>query len=483
MQGVTLDPAIAIAVIVAVFAIIVMFVRNSEKTSEEREKLQAERSDLDTLKAKIVNEGMNEIAVLKATVQSEIATLRRRAEYEVNEKAKICDEKLDEADNILTAARIKAGAIIAEGQAKKDIAFQEYEIILDHAKSQEDAILAAARTKYDELEEKEEAFKMIYAEKTVGFPWLAGKLADFYTANEYAIAEAMEFKRNPAVKSADEVRRLASEKKKLLKQLHEYQSQIEYYESLFPWLADYRDIPDEMIMANERGEVTEKEEDPAFKFFTKSESEHLSKSEIFQRALNRYIARRKSNWEIGRDYERYIGHLYEIKGFDVQFFGATEGLRDMGRDLIAKKKGEPTQIIQCKYWAKDKIIHEKHIFQLFGTAVMHAVSQVGMKPGGALKTMESAKVSPVFICSCCLSDIARTMAQGLGVVVKEEKSFDVDYPRIKCNIGKDSEKIYHLPFDQMYDRIKIEPDKNEFYAKTVAEAEEKGFRRAWRWRG
>jgi hypothetical protein len=55
---------------------------------------------------------------------------------------------------------------------------------------------------------------------------------------------------------------------------------------------------------------------------------------------------------------------------------------------------------------------------------------------------------------------------------------------IKCNINQGTkEKIYHLPFDQQYDRTKILPELGEFYADTTAEAEEKGFRRAFRFSG
>ena len=54
---------------------------------------------------------------------------------------------------------------------------------------------------------------------------------------------------------------------------------------------------------------------------------------------------------------------------------------------------------------------------------------------------------------------------------------------IKCNINTNTEeRIYHLPFDQQYDKIKIDKP-GEFYAMTVKEAEEKGFRRAKRWLG
>ena len=74
------------------------------------------------------------------------------------------------------------------------------------------------------------------------------------------------------------------------------------------------------------------------------------------------------------------------------------------------------------------------------------------------------------------------MANALSIEIIENEPIG-DFPRIKCNIsGRDSEKIYHLPFDQQYDRTVIEPHKGEFFAYTVKEAEEAGFRRAFRHR-
>ena len=56
-----------------------------------------------------------------------------------------------------------------------------------------------------------------------------------------------------------------------------------------------------------------------------------------------------------------------------------------------------------------------------------------------------------------------------------------EFPRIKCNInGGTGEKIYHLPFDQQYERAIISKERGEFYATTVAEAEKQGFRRAFK---
>ena len=45
---------------------------------------------------------------------------------------------------------------------------------------------------------------------------------------------------------------------------------------------------------------------------------------------------------------------------------------------------------------------------------------------------------------------------------------------------RNGEKIYHLPFDQQYDKTKLEKKYGEFYCKTVKEAEDSGFRRAFR---
>jgi hypothetical protein len=54
-----------------------------------------------------------------------------------------------------------------------------------------------------------------------------------------------------------------------------------------------------------------------------------------------------------------------------------------------------------------------------------------------------------------------------------------DYPRIKCNISRQTcEKIYHLPTDVAYDSTVIEPDRGEFYTASAAHAEPLGFRRA-----
>ena len=82
--------------------------------------------------------------------------------------------------------------------------------------------------------------------------------------------------------------------------------------------------------------------------------------------------------------------------------------------------------------------------------------------------------------STVISDEARKIAELLQMEVWEKEKL-ADYPMIKCNVNRtNGERIYHMPYDQMYDNTRIEPKRGEFYAMTVEEAEAKGFRRALR---
>jgi hypothetical protein len=184
-----------------------------------------------------------------------------------------------------------------------------------------------------------------------------------------------------------------------------------------------------------------------------------------------YWKAKKSKWQVGRDYERYVGYLYEHDGYDVAYYGIEKGLEDLGRDVIATKDGQ-IDVVQCKRWSAERTIHEKHIFQLFGTVTAFRIDN------------PHAIVSGRFVTTTKLSDRARAFADRLEIRVDEEFAFDESYPCIKCNVSMaDGERIYHLPFDQMYDATVIHRDRGEFYARTVKEAEDAGFRRAFRWHG
>ena len=254
---------------------------------------------------------------------------------------------------------------------------------------------------------------------------------------------------------------LKKEKRDLVEENTILKYRLEYIRTLIP-------ETDDIVERDEYSAETESADSPS-KFLSKDEFQLLSDREKNERALEYYKNRNKKNWEIGRDFERFIGWKYEQDGYEVEYFGIEQRLNDLGRDLIARKP-DRTLIIQCKYWSRDTVIHEKHIAQLYGTVIMYELDH-------PLETVRG-----IFITHTALSDMAKRFAERLSIKVKENMDRG-EYPLIKCNIGRDGERIYHLPMDQQYDTVKIEENKGEIYALTVAEAESKGFRRAYRWHG
>lgn len=336
------------------------------------------------------------------------------------------------------------------------------------------------------IEQREKAIEIIIKEKSLGFPWLANAIAEFYRYQDVEIEYFLKLKKHPAYKTADAVKEVSKEKKMLRTQLKIAQNFVNYYETLFPWINEYvGDDLDELLenIAHPENEYTDK--DPVLKFIPRSEFEQLPVSERNQKALERYVTSRKRPWEIGRAYERYIGYLYEMNGYIVEYVGIEKGLEDLGRDLVCIKRNE-VEIVQCKCWSSHKVIHEKHINQLYGTAVKYYIehrelNKINTKLTLFPELISSGQIKATFVTSTKLSGTAREFATALGVKIIEEKPL-VNYPLIKCNIGVGGEKIYHLPFDQQYDKTLINK-KGEFYASSVREAESKGFRRAFRWLG
>jgi len=340
-------------------------------------------------------------------------------------------------------------------------------------------------------QENYEAIEKLYEEKSQGFPWLAKAYGDYSSLRDMKVADWMQKKTRPAERSAEILREISATKREAERKFRITKYLLEMYESLFPFLIEFKgeDLDDYIRVRLERPEKKKELQDEVLAYTTEGERETLTKQEIFQRALDRYWQKKKRPWEIGRDYERYIGYLYEIDGFAVRYEGIVKGLEDLGRDLIATR-GEEIHIIQCKNWSEHKTIHEKHICQLFGTTLKYWIEnqrqvkkRVEIQQQFFPALLERKEIIGVFITSTSLSETAREFARELGVVVEEQFPFQI-YPSIKCNVSRSTgEKIYHLPLDQQYDRTLVEDERNECYVSTVAEAEELGFRRASRWRG
>ncbi len=319
---------------------------------------------------------------------------------------------------------------------------------------------------------------------------LARALSTLLKPEEDAVWKYLMDKPRPAEKAAESVRDTNSKYRQLKRNFGQLQFRAELYEQLAPWLVEHVDLPvrdllealleEQRLEANVRGvgQSDREEDDPATDYVPVNERRDLTKSELFQLALDRYTDpnRKRTLWRVGIDYERYVGWAYEDQRWEVEYHGANKGKGDLGIDLVCRhRSNQRVEIVQCKRLSpiKKLPVRENVIAQTYGAAIVWCMKNEIPKP----------LMTPVVITSYELSEEARQFAEILGVRVEEHVELK-SYPMIKCNISTDreQEKIFHLPMDQMYDKIKIDRQ-GECYVSTVSEAESLGFRRAYRWRG
>lgn len=312
--------------------------------------------------------------------------------------------------------------------------------------------------------------KYFLSAKKEVMPYIAGMMADYLTLECDRSSYYLKNKPHPAYKEAQRIDELKATTKKTLAEYKVYEYQLGYLIDLYPDLAEV--LEDEFV---ENPVIDYKEYDPIKDWISPEEYRNMPEAKRNQLALDRYN-KNKNNWQIGRDYELYVGQYFENLGFKVDYNGMNRGYEDRGSDLIAKKDGK-TFIFQCKYrghkktTGEEKQLHENSVTQLLGTTARYAVEH----------KIPKEKIRPYLITNKTLEEDAKKCAAFLGISYIERMEFK-RFPQIKCNISKDGEKIYHLPMDQQYNKVKIDKP-GECYAYTVDEAEQLGFRRAFRYTG
>lgn len=377
---------------------------------------------------------------------------KNKIENELNQKRKILLAEISTLkDEAFSRVRIE------EEQSRTRIRVEREKIIIEQSNlHNEKNAVAHARRELEALTKKTRQ----------NHPELASRIADAQYYLDMRSYDRLLYQKRPALKAAEEVKKLATEKRQLMQENRQLKYQLDFYEGLFPWLEQFKEIPSDEALEYASGTYGS-DYDAVKKWLSPEEYEKLSNAEKYQRALDRWKNRKKEDWDVGIEYERYIGYRLECEGYKVSYPGAILGLKDMGRDLIASKDGQ-TLVIQCKRWAKEKTIHEKHIFQLFGSTTVLAAEHPG------------TRYKAVFITTATLSETAKKCAAYCGIAIVENCPMG-EYPLIKCNVNKDGDRIYHLPFDQQYDKVVISKNKQSCYAWTTQEAEGLGFRRAYRW--
>jgi hypothetical protein len=406
------------------------------------------------------------------------------------------DEKTKEYENL--AERVRLGALeqerrtlAEEKQAFKSSMGEIRRRIIAQANTDAAMIRGAAQGVADIAKRWIDAIKQ--RDKDVSIHWIANKFGEFIDTTNEEIAHLLEAKRNPAKKSAERLREEGARRRDAVMAARIAQMRIEAYERMFPFLRETVDDDAPLIETSfwDGEESWEEQDDESARWLSSKDYQSLSSAEKGQRALDNWLrymkSGRPSSWEIGVEYEDFVGYTYEKEGWRVDYNGIAKRKEDMGRDLICEKDGQ-ILIVQCKRWKQSKEIHENHINQLLGTTLEYALAhncrlkKLGVGGNKDLLSLDfSMEVIPVFAVDGKLSDTAQRFADILGVEVREIE-FDPSFPRIKCNISANGDRIYHLPFDQQYPYVKL-VKQGEFRARTVKEAEEarpEPFRRAKR---
>ena len=460
-------------------------------TAKSYKKIEQDKQSALFIVSEEKQKAQTEIELLKQELFSNLSAIpwlaRMMTEHEIKALSERCNEishdilRFKSAQEKINAREILSELMDLTKEAKKTIyqsKFAEYQLKYLLAiypefekvlKTEYKDLSLNGLLNYDMIKKaREKQLEDFFSSHKESMPWLAGMMADYLTYDIETLAQKLDWGENKErAKKVISIREIRAEAKRRIEEAKLATYQLDYLKTLYPMLEDILEV--EYNELNYTGDIPEG--DPVRNYLTKEEWAALSASEKNQLALDRYIeSHKKSKWQIGRDYELSVAYEYINQGYIVDTHGSYMGLEDMGRDIIAKKDGITT-IVQCKYWSKEKLIHENHIFQLFGSIVSYCTEN----------NVDKNNIRGVLVTNIKASDTAIKVAQYLGIKISEEHAM-TEFPRIKCNIGhSDSgdEHIYHLPMDEQYDSTKIDKP-GEFYAFTVKEAEQAGFRRAYK---
>ena len=111
--------------------------------------------------------------------------------------------------------------------------------------------------------------------------------------------------------------------------------------------------------------------------------------------------------DYGAQYERFVGHLFEEKGFRVRYNGLREGMNDGGIDLIARAPRK-IRLIQCKRW--NRPVDCDTISRLHGGVERFAWNERKDKPAKS-----RTHILGVLVTSGGVEPEAKELAEHLGI--------------------------------------------------------------------
>lgn len=359
----------------------------------------------------------------------------------------------------------------------KDKEIQNLKNNMANVKVETENIIKNIETEKNKLNEKLKFIKINFEAKECLLkyelnPRMVKIYNDFYEKHLKSYEEYFRFKKNPSYKSADYIKEIKSEYKRL--QVKNKQLEL--------LLSKFLEEKNENITETEKIENTFDDGERAYRYnkITKEEWAKLSYIEKLDLTVSRYKEKWKDKLNIGLEFERYCGYLYEKNDYKVDYNGILKGKSDGGIDLIASNKNKKIYI-QCKYWSINKQIRENAITQLFGSALKKAIDD-GETYNSFIEKLNSEKIRIVLLTKTELSLEAKLFCKKLNILYKEKIEINPNYPIVKGVSGE--ERIFYIPTDLQYDNIKYKSTSKEYCRfKTCKEAEQAGYRHCYKWRG
>ena len=170
--------------------------------------------------------------------------------------------------------------------------------------------------------------------------------------------------------------------------------------------------------------------------------------------------------DYGRQYERYVGYLFEEKGFAVNYNGLSKGLEDGGIDLVARAPRK-IRLVQCKRWRMP--VNVDVVSRLQGAVGRFIYEERRGKPAATRTSIRG-----VIATTGGIEAEALELAAHFGIYVMPRLKYAM-YPAIKAQRITSDGGRFLLPFTQGYDRMRLNQRAGDCFFASIREALANGF--------
>lgn len=196
---------------------------------------------------------------------------------------------------LLTSTCIMAYSVYQRNKSKEEIA-KAIELEKVAKRTKEETLAEGQKLKNEAEQNLVSAMRkeIIISETQQTYPWLAALLASYNENRDNEFACYLINKPHPAFETAVKVREIAKEKRQIETQLRQTQHQLLYYETVFPWLEEFKELDPREAFSMVSLTDGDDEYEYLRLFLSPEEYKKLPTVEKYQRALDRYKVRKKN---------------------------------------------------------------------------------------------------------------------------------------------------------------------------------------------